>query len=110
LEGNDWELYSGICGNFSQIRCDAGSHNFREPSLAGETLYLRAYRFNSANGSDFTLCIWEPEMQANNYCADAIEIPLGQECTPQNFSSQYSSAEPIDVAGDPSCGIYRGGD
>ncbi len=110
LNGNYWELYSGTCGSFTQISCDAGNHNFRDPALAGETLYLRAFRWNNAGGSNFTLCIWEPEMQANDYCADATEITVGQECTPQDFSTKFTTSESTDVADNPNCGVYKGGD
>ncbi len=107
---SSWELYTGTCSNFSPIWCDAGNQNFRKPALAGETLYLRSFRYNSASGENFNLCIWEPEMQANDYCADAIDIPVGQECSIQEFSSKYSTGETTDIAPFPGCGYYKNAD
>ena len=106
----EWTLYTGSCGDFTEFDCNNGNMNYRHPELAGETIYLRAFRFNNASGGDFSLCIWEPEMQPNDYCADAITLNVGQECNLQAFSSQFTTAESTEIAANPSCGLYRGGD
>src|SRR5690554_1608795 len=110
-DGNRWVLYTGSCGTFTQIACDPDVRNFSDLSLAGQTLYLRAYSTWSSEGSDFTLCIWEQPVQPNDFCVDAISLTVGQECTAQNFSSIYTTSEPVDVAPNPtSCNGYLGGD
>ncbi len=110
MSGNSWSLYSGTCGDFTELFCDGDNHNFSDPSLAGETLYLRAFRFNNANGSAFDLCIWEPDVPVNDLCADAISLSVGTEYDPQVYSSLYSTAENPEPAANPSCNFYQGGD
>ncbi len=105
-----WSLYSGSCGSFSPLSCTSTNTNFTEPSWANQTLYLRLYRFNSQQGNDFTLCIWETTPPANDFCANAIMLDVPLECTPQAFSNQYCTAEPTSIAVNPSCGAYQGGD
>ncbi|TVR42229.1 MAG: hypothetical protein EA392_00500, partial [Cryomorphaceae bacterium] len=111
---SQWALYSGTCGSFTQLACATSTNqlnaNFIEPDWAGETLYLRSWRFNNATGIDFNLCIWEITPPVNNNCADAISLPVDSECNFQSFSSQFSSAEPASVAPNPSCGLFQGGD
>ena len=110
LSGNNWALYSGSCGNFTEILCDGNAVNFVRPDLSGETLYLRAYRFNSAAGNDFDLCVWEISPPVNDDCSNATALTVGTECTAEDFSTQFSTSESTTVAPDPSCGFFQGGD
>ncbi|MCA1752250.1 MAG: hypothetical protein LC670_10755, partial [Flavobacteriales bacterium] len=111
---SQWALYSGSCGNFTQLKCASSnnqlSSNFSDPALAGETLYLRAFRFVSPQGIDFDLCIWEIDPPVNDNCADATGLTVGETCTTESFSSLFSTAEPTSVAPNPNCGGYQGGD
>ncbi|MFN2424429.1 MAG: hypothetical protein ABR572_11720, partial [Cryomorphaceae bacterium] len=81
-----------------------------DPALAGETLYLRAFRFISSQGIDFDLCIWEIDPPVNDNCADALGLTVGETCTTESFSSLFSTSEPTSVAPNPNCGGYQGGD
>lgn len=105
-----WVLYEGTCGSFTQLLCESTSLNFDDPTLAGETLYLRTFRFNSSEGEDFDLCIWEIEAAVNNNCANATQLSYSDTCLATAFSSQFASGEDTDTAPNPSCGAYKGGD
>ena len=105
-------FYSGTCGNMEVISCaqlDA-NRTIHVPELVGQEIYIRVYGYNSANGGTFDLCVWEPEIPINNYCADAINLSVGQTCTTQQFSSVYSTADSSGTAPNPGCGFYQGGD
>ncbi len=108
--GIQWALLQGSCGDFTQLRCTDNARNFSDPELAGETLYLQIYRFNSDQGNPFDICIWEIEPPSNNNCANPIFLAVGDSCESFTFSSEFATAEDISVADDPSCGAYRGGD
>ncbi len=107
---SSWALYTGSCGDFLEFNCNSGNMNFSNPTLAGETLYLRAFRYNSEEGQDFTLCIWEPDVPENNLCENATNIILNDSCNAQSFSSRYSTSEDLSIAQNPSCGYFKGGD
>ena len=110
ISSTNWSLYQGSCGNFTELICDNAPMNFNDPNLGGETLYLRTFRFNSPQGTDFTLCIREIEAAANDNCADATEIAFSDTCLAEAFSSQLATAEEENIAEDPSCGFFNGGD
>jgi hypothetical protein len=110
LSGNWWSLYSGSCGSFTELNCGSTDINYVRPDLAGQTLYIRAFRFNSAQGTDGTICVFEITPPSNDNCSAAMELTLGTTCTPVDYSSEFSTAEDVAVAEDPSCGFYQGGD
>jgi hypothetical protein len=105
-----YQLYTGTCGDFAAIRCAGGNTTFNHPELASQTLYLRVFRFNSAAGLDFTLCIWEPLIPTNDFCSNAIALPVTNECNPQNFSCIYTTNDGVGTAPNPTCGFFDGGD
>jgi len=105
-------MYTGTCGAFTEIRCiqlDKQKTIF-DPSLAGQTLYIRMYNYNSTNGSSFELCVWEPPIPFNDNCQAAIELTPGETCNFGTYSNAYATSEPDAIAKDPSCGAYKGGD
>jgi len=107
-------FYSGTCGSFTEELCiqlDRHRTIFR-PDLAGQTLYLRMFNYANTrpNGSSFELCVFEPEIPENDNCASAIEIPVGETCNLETFTSRYATSEDNNVAPTPSCGQYAGGD
>ena len=108
--GTQWTLYSGACGSFTELDCRSGGVNYSESSWAGETLYLRVFRFNSIQGNDFDLCVHEIDIPANDNCANALDLALSDECEFSEFSSVYTTAESTDIAESPSCGFFQGGD
>jgi len=108
--GAQWTLYSGSCGDFTELDCRSGGVNYSESAWAGETYYLRVFRFNSIQGNDFDLCVHEIDIPANDNCANAFDLALADECEFSAFSSVYTTAESTDIAESPSCGFYQGGD
>ncbi len=106
----NWTMYSGTCGNFTEVACNSTNSNFNNSAFGGQTYYLRFFRINSNQGIDFSLSVWETTPPANDFCSNAIMLAVPLECTPQNFSNQYSTAEPLSVAPNPTCGFYQGGD
>jgi len=108
--GAQWTLYSGSCGNFTELDCRSGGVNYSESDLSGETLYLRVFRFNSSQGNDFDLCVHEIDIPANDNCANATSVAVGETCSFEEYSNVFSTAEDESIANNPSCGFYQGGD
>ncbi len=105
-------IYAGSCGDFTEVFCSGNdpTETFSDPSLAGQTIYLRLFRFNSEEGSAFSLCLYEEEAPSNDDCENAIVLPVGSSCSMANYSNVQATAQPTGTAPDPSCGIYQGGD
>ena len=107
-----FSIYSGSCGNFEEIGCavlDQGKL-IVAPEHAGETIYIRVFSFNDEEGYPFTICLYEPDVQVNDHCENAIALPVGVNCQPQTFSNAYTTSQPETVAPVPSCNFYKGGD
>ena len=83
-------VYSGDCRNFNEVFCFRQDHEktFFDPSLAGQTLYIRVFSLNGIPGSSFELCVWEPELPVNDNCVGAIELEAGESC----FIDEYTNA------------------
>ncbi len=109
-----WALYSGSCGAFTEVACASTTidlkQNFLEPSLAGETLHLRVWRFVSTVAIDFDLCVFEIDPPSNNFCSNAEPITMGQSCDVQTFTTLYATSSLPGDAPTPTCGVYRGSD
>lgn len=105
-------IYSGTCGNFTEESCYLlnNSKTLILPSLAGQTIYIRAYSYNNDDGGDFTLCLFEPTLPVNDNCANAIALTIGNACTPANYTTEYATPEATNIAPNPSCGFYQGAD
>ncbi|MCB0760180.1 MAG: hypothetical protein KDC12_01565 [Flavobacteriales bacterium] len=101
-------LYSGTCGAFTEIECDNDFITINDVSLAGETLYLRVWRYNSEKGGTFDLCVWEPAIPDNDFCENAFELTVGATCVPQTYSNAWCTGTPGYPT--PFCGFYQGGD
>ena len=105
-------FYRGNCGAFTEYLClhlkDAVT--IVDPSIAGETIYIRVFNYNSAGGGIFRLCVWDPPVPPNNNCEDASLLSIDTLCNPQNWSNAYATAQPDSIAPDPDCGHYKGGD
>lgn len=105
-------IYSGTCGSMEVISCaqlDA-ARTIHRPDLAGQEVYIRVWGYNTANGGTFDICVWEPEIPVNNYCADAIELTVGQTCELDTFTCIYATADTTPNQPNPGCGFYQGGD
>ena len=107
-----YALYSGVCGSLTQVRCDQldEQNTVVDTSLAGQTVYVRVFGYNSEEGGTFTLCLWDPPVPVNDECANAITLPIGFECNPGVFTSAYATDDGTGIAPSPGCGFYRGGD
>jgi hypothetical protein len=107
-----YAVYSGSCGSFTQLYCGQlnPEYTYVNPSVGGDTLYLRVYSYNDEDGGGFQVCIWEPELPVNNDCADAIFIPTDTVCNKATYTNAYATPEPTSVAPNPSCGFFRGSD
>ncbi|MHC1707851.1 MAG: dockerin type I domain-containing protein [Bacteroidales bacterium] len=105
-------IYHGTCGSFTQIICNQlnPDRTIIDTSLAGEPIYVRVFSYSSDDGAPFTLCLWEPPVPPNNNCDQAIPIPVGNSCQPLSFTNAYATAQGTDIAPNPSCGFYAGGD
>jgi hypothetical protein len=113
LTGNaQYALYSGTCGAFTQLFCAQlnDDYTYHNVSLAGQTVYLRVFGYNSEDGGTFQLCAWEPPYLPNDDCANATPLAVGTSCTPANQTNEYATSQPLSVAPNPSCGFYSGGD
>ncbi len=113
ISGNaQYAVYDGTCGNFEVLDCAQldGETTLVLPDQAGQTLYLRVWGYNTEEGSEFAICLWDPPIPANDLCADAIDLPVGQSCTLQQFSGFYATPDSAGTAPSPGCGFYQGGD
>jgi hypothetical protein len=104
-------VYEGQCGNFNKLSCNQLDkyRTLSDTALAGDTLYLRVYRYNSSSGGTFSFCAWEPQVPVNNNCENATYVPAGMVCQVDTFTNAYSTQEDT-VAPKPTCGFYEGGD
>ncbi len=107
-----WALYAGNCGSFTQITCSQlnNKRTVDLSSFATQTIYLRVYGYNSAAGGTFSLCVYEPTLPANNNCANALPLTVGNSCTMGNYTNEFSTPEDVSVAPNPTCGGYGGAD
>jgi hypothetical protein len=105
-------LYSGNCSDFEEVGCMGNDReqSFSYPALAGKPLFLRVFTFNSDNGENFSLCIFEPSFPSYDDCEKALTIPVVQSCLLESYSNAYVTQQPVEIAPNPSCGEYKGGD
>lgn len=101
-------VFTGTCGSLTSIECDNDYITIHDEALAGETLYIRVFKFNSQTGGTFQLCAWEPNIPDNDMCSDAISLIPSTTCITQQFSNAYCTQQ--DELVTPSCGFYKGGD
>lgn len=111
---SQYALYSGSCGDFEQLFCvTANSQMLRTyyyPDLIGEEVYLRAYRYNSAAGIDFNMCVSNVIPPSNDLCEDAMTLNLDASCEYESYTSIGASTSVVGTAPNPTCGLYQGGD
>ena len=105
-------LYTGTCGNCTEVACYYYDRDktINRSDLGGQTLYIRAYSYGSSVGFPFSLCVYEPEVPANDHCADATLVAVGSHCSAVNHTNFFATKESNTVAPNPSCGHYVGGD
>jgi hypothetical protein len=107
-----YTIYQGVCGAFTALECLqlTNAWTLHDESKAGQELYIRVYHFNEAEGGSFSICAWEPAIPDNDFCANAISLPVESSCNPQTFSNAYCTGIDPSSPQNPSCGFYTGGD
>lgn len=105
-----FQLYTGACGALEQYACRSSFDllNVHDDALAGQTLYLRVYGFNSEDLRSFDLCVWEPDIPDYDFCTTAQELTLTGGCQLIEYSNAYTTSD-ADVPS-PGCGFYGGND
>jgi hypothetical protein len=105
-------VYAGECNALTEIFCSDNDPLVRIdlPQYAGEEVHLRIYSYGNEEGAEFSLCLFEDNAPANDNCTDAIPLLVGTSCAPSNYSNAMATTEPPDVAGNPTCGMFQGGD
>ena len=76
ISGNaQFALYEGTCGNFSSVISCAqlsSEMEINEPSLAGETVYMRVFGYNSEEGAEFEFCAYDTI--CNSFGVSVIQV------------------------------------
>lgn len=105
-------IYSGTCGNFTEVFCSENdpTETLNDPSLAGQTIYLRLYSYHNEEGATFSLCLYEEGAPQNDDCEDALSISAGDSCVFTTYSNRQATAQSSTTAANPSCGEYQGSD
>lgn len=105
-------LYSGTCGAFTSLGCSqSGSLNLHNHAMAGQTVYIRVWNYgDGVNGGSFNLCAWEPNTAENDFCANAVTLPVSSSCVMQTIDNTGCTAEAVGVSPNPTCGFFSGGD
>jgi hypothetical protein len=74
-------IYSGICGSLAEEACAqlTSELNLNNISLAGQTLYIRVWNYNTEEGGIFNFCAFNPECVTvnstiNYYTCDENEV------------------------------------
>lgn len=111
---NSVEFLTGTCGSFTKLKCitlNEDAYNIHNPALAGQYIYVRVYSYGGypATGR-FTLCAWEPNTPANDFCANAVVLPVGTSCNTVSGTNVGCTAEALSVSPNPTCGAYGGTD
>jgi hypothetical protein len=106
-----WAIYTGVCSSLTQLTCvSASNYAINNPSLGGQMLYVRVWNRNSLSGGTFSICAWEPNTAANDFCSAAVPLSVSTSCSFLLYTNIGSTAEPTSVAPNPTCGFYQGGD
>ncbi|MBK7148651.1 MAG: hypothetical protein IPH78_07435 [Bacteroidetes bacterium] len=105
-------IYTGGCGNLTQYTCNQldPAVTISDATLAGQTLYVRVYRYNSSASGSFNICAYEPVVPSNNNCVNATAVTVGATCVMSSYTNAFATAQPASIAPNPTCGFYNGGD
>jgi hypothetical protein len=81
-------VYSGTCGNLTQLGCDDDSSPFGAFSVLsltgrtpGEVLYVRVWEYGGGVTGPIALCAVTFSTPANDNCAGAVAVPVTTACT-----------------------------
>ncbi|MBK7763210.1 MAG: choice-of-anchor D domain-containing protein [Bacteroidetes bacterium] len=107
----DWAIYTGTCGTLTEIECNHNYnyYNINSSAMAGQTLYIRVWRYASSVAGTFSICASDITPPVNDYCANAINIATDTICNYTNYSNTNCTADTGTISV-PSCGGYQGGD
>ncbi|MDP2386059.1 MAG: gliding motility-associated C-terminal domain-containing protein [Bacteroidota bacterium] len=95
-------IYSGACGSLTLVSCDddggTGNHsllNVANPGLAGQTVYIRVWRYNSTTGGAFQICATSCDTKpANNACTTATAIVANTPLVGTNVCASTGADDP----------------
>ncbi|MBF9220041.1 fibronectin type III domain-containing protein [Hymenobacter ruricola] len=79
-------MYSGTCGNLTQLGCSDDEGDGNKSLLAftgrtpGEVLYVRAWSWSNQRSGNIAVCATSPPPLANDNCAGAIAVPVTATC------------------------------
>ncbi|HMD01142.1 MAG TPA: hypothetical protein VKH37_13360, partial [Ferruginibacter sp.] len=95
LSGNaQYAVYTGTCGAFTQIACQQlnPTLNISNPSLGGQTLYLRVWDFNSEDGGTYRLCSYDPSPPPTITCPPAVTVQCSAAVPAHDFAGGSATA------------------
>ena len=108
-------IYSGICGNLTLIQCDDDGGAGNMPKITaggltpGDTIWVRVWEFGNNGNGTFGICVTlPPPPPSNDDPCNAVELPVGTDCTFQTFTNENSFGT-VGVPA-PGCAGYSGGD
>jgi len=106
-------VYTGSCTGLFQLECDFdGGDGFQSrvtllDRTPGETIYVQVASWDGQPG-DFGICAYSIDYQDGDICSNAIELPVGEQCSYQTFTNvgyNFSDITPFFT-----CGINGGAD
>ncbi|NML71088.1 T9SS type A sorting domain-containing protein [Chryseobacterium sp. RP-3-3] len=99
-------VYSGTLGNLTSIKCISisimatGGGYYSSPTnlvglTPGETYYIRVYASTTNMAHNFNICIGTPNAPVNDYCSNAIVVPVnpGTTCNLTVPGTTYDASE-----------------
>ncbi len=108
-------IYTGTLDSLTQYQCVDGNAPYylqpeaiiRDSSIAGDTIYIMVWEYNSVFPASFDICCFEPEIPSNAECVNAQTLVVKPSCNLESFSNEYAG-----TSGDalPTCDNYDGTD
>ena len=111
------EVYSGSCGNLTQISCNddisfPGNLNSRIEltGLPNTTVYIRVWSYNNATSGTFDIVAYSNPPPENNDCSNATTLVVGTSNTENVVTGTNVGATGSNPPPNPNCDAYAGGD
>ena len=98
------QVLSNTCGSFTSIGCSTGSSYTPTGLTIGNTYYVRVYSIGTTIpniNADFTICITDPPVPANDNCSGATTLTSATACS-NTAGTLLNSTATAGVPGD--CG------
>ncbi|GAB3581054.1 hypothetical protein GCM10027345_23320 [Hymenobacter daeguensis] len=105
-------VYSGTCGNLTEVGCsdDISGTNFFSSAVMtgltpGATLYVRVWSFGTTPTGQFNICATNPAVVANDNPTGAVTLTLGTTCTPTSSTNVGATTTAPSGYTNPGCGV-----